>query len=246
MRQLTSLDQQFLALEDGRTHGHVSALGIYDPRTTAGHRLDVTRVRRLVGNRLHLLPTFRWRLVTVPLSLDYDYWVDDDAVDLSYHVRELALPAPGDRRQLAEQVARIVSRPLDRTHPLWELYVIEGLQDGAVALLIKMHHATVDGISGGEVMSYAARRNAQRAPASYRRKPLRRTPSRGTRAARPRSDRNAAPAVASAPRIAPNSSAPRRGADDPSASGCEVDRPHQPGRAPFARARRSGSTSRPS
>ena len=95
MRQLTSLDQQFLALEDGRTHGHVSALGIYDPRTVAGDRLDVTLVRKLVSDRLHLLPPFRWRLATVPLGLDYAYWVDDGTFDVEYHVRELALPDPG-------------------------------------------------------------------------------------------------------------------------------------------------------
>ena len=109
-------------------------------------------VRELVGDRLHLLPTFRWRLATVPLGLDRPYWIDAGSVDLEYHVRELALPSPGDNRQLAEQVARIISRPLDRSRPLWELYVIEGLEDGAVALLTKMHHAAVDGISGAEVM----------------------------------------------------------------------------------------------
>ena len=102
--------------------------------------------------RLHLLPTFRWRLVQVPLGLDHPYWVDDPSVEVDYHVRELALPSPGDDRQLAEQVARIAARPLDRSHPLWEMYVIHGLQDGAVALFTKMHHAAVDGASGAEVM----------------------------------------------------------------------------------------------
>jgi WS/DGAT/MGAT family acyltransferase len=153
MRQLTSLDAQFLALEDGRTHGHVSVLGLYDPLTISGARLDVALVRGLIRDRLHALPPLRWRLATVPLSLDHPYWVDEPAVDIEYHVRELALPAPGDRRQLAEQVARIISRPLDRSRPLWELYVIEGLDDGSVALLMKLHHAAVDGVSGAEVLS---------------------------------------------------------------------------------------------
>ena len=152
MRQLTSLDAQFLALEDDRTQGHVSALATYDPETVSGRRLDAALVRELVTERLHLLPPFRWRLAQVPLGLDHPYWVDDPGVDVDYHVRELALPSPGDDRQLAEQVARIAARPLDRSRPLWEMYVIHGLQDGAVALLTKMHHAAVDGASGAEVM----------------------------------------------------------------------------------------------
>ncbi len=153
MRQLTSLDVQFLAMEDGRTHGHVSSLALYDPETATGRVLDVVLVRQLLTERLHLLPPFRWRLARVPFDLDHPYWVDDASFDVEYHVRELALPAPGDRRQLADQVARIVSRPLDRSRPLWELYVIHGLADGSVALLTKMHHAAVDGVSGAEVMS---------------------------------------------------------------------------------------------
>ncbi len=152
MRQLTSLDAQFLALENDRTQGHVSALATYDPETVSGRRLDAALVRELVTERLHLLPPFRWRLVQVPLGLDHPYWVDDPGVDVDYHVRELALPSPGDVGQLAEQVARIAARPLDRSHPLWEMYVIHGLDDGAVALLTKMHHAAVDGASGAEVM----------------------------------------------------------------------------------------------
>ena len=102
---------------------------------------------------MHLLAPFRWRLARVPFDLDHPYWVDDGSFDVDYHVRELALPAPGDRHQLAAQVARLVSQPLDRSRPLWELYVISGLDDGSVALLTKLHHAAVDGVSGAEVMS---------------------------------------------------------------------------------------------
>ena len=153
MRQLTSLDAQFLAAEDGRIHGHVSGLATYDPETASGRKLDAALMRKLVSDRLHLLPTFRWRAVNVPLGIDHPYWVDDGEIDVDYHVRELALAPPGDDRQLAEQVARIASRPLDRSRPLWELYVIHGLADGGVALLTKLHHAAVDGVSGAEVMS---------------------------------------------------------------------------------------------
>ncbi|OBJ64642.1 WS/DGAT/MGAT family O-acyltransferase [Mycobacterium asiaticum] len=153
MRQLTSLDTQFLAMENDRVQGHVSVLGIYDAHTDSGRPLDAALVRELISRRLHLLPTFRWRLAQVPLSLDYPYWVDDGTFDIEYHVRELALPAPGSDRQLAEQVARIIGRQLDRARPLWEVYVIGGLDDCRVAVLTKMHHAAVDGVSGAEVMS---------------------------------------------------------------------------------------------
>ena len=96
MRQLTSLDAQFLALEDGRNLGHVSGLAIYDPSTAPGGVLDAARLQALVAERLHLLPPFRWRLAPVPFGLDHPYWIDDEHFDLGYHVRELALPAPGE------------------------------------------------------------------------------------------------------------------------------------------------------
>ena len=153
MRQLTSLDTQFLAVEDGNTHGHVSGLGIYDPGTAPGAILTRDSLTALVAQRIHLLPPFRWRLVEVPLGLDHPYWVDAPDVDLEFHIRELGLPAPGDDRQLAEQVGRIVARPLDRARPLWELYIIQGLADGRVGVLTKIHHAAVDGMSGAEVLS---------------------------------------------------------------------------------------------
>jgi len=152
VRQLTSLDAQFLAIEDGRNHAHVSVIGIYEPETAAGRRLDADVLRGLVQDRLHLLPPFRWRLASVPFGIDHPYWVDDRSFDPEFHIRELALPAPGDDHQLAEQVGRLHSRPLDRGRPLWEMYVIHGLESGRVAMMAKTHHAAIDGVSGAELL----------------------------------------------------------------------------------------------
>jgi diacylglycerol O-acyltransferase / wax synthase len=152
MRQLTSLDAQFLALESPRTYGHVSGLAVYDPSTAPGGRIEREDICRVVAERLHLLPPFHWRLVQVPLGLDHPYWIEDPDFDLDFHIRDHAVPPPGNDRQLAETVARIVARPLDRSRPLWELYVIHGLPDGHVALLTKIHHAVVDGVSGAEIL----------------------------------------------------------------------------------------------
>jgi WS/DGAT/MGAT family acyltransferase len=152
MRQLTSLDVQFLAGEDGRSLGHVSAVSILDPSTTATGQLTIADIHRVFAERQHLLPPLRWRLVEVPLGLDYPYWHDDPEYDLEFHLRELHLPPPGNLSQLAEQVSRIVSRPLDRSRPLWECYLIGGLEDDKVALLIKMHHSVIDGMSGAEIL----------------------------------------------------------------------------------------------
>ena len=152
MRQLTSLDAQFLALESERQTGHVGGLALLDPSTAPGGKLDAGSLRSLLEERLPLLPPFRWRLAEVPFGLDYPYWVDDPDFDLDYHVRELALPKPGSDAQLAQQVARIMSRPLDRKRPLWELYVVHGLKSGLTGMLTKIHHAVVDGISGAEIM----------------------------------------------------------------------------------------------
>jgi len=152
MRQLTSLDAQFLALETARQSGHVAGVAILDPSTAPGGALASSDVEALIAERLPLLPPLRWRLAEVPFGLDYPYWIDDPDFDLHFHVRELALPTPGSDAQLAEQVARIVSRPLDRTRPLWELYLIHGLESGNVAMLTKIHHALIDGMSGAEIM----------------------------------------------------------------------------------------------
>ena len=152
MRQLTGLDAQFLALETPRQAGHVSGLAILDPGTTQSGTLELADIQRLIEERLPLLPPFTWRLKPIPLGLDYPYWIEDPDFDLEYHVRELALPPPPSDAKLAEQVARIFSRPLDRSRPLWELYLIHGLQEGRVGLLTKIHHSVVDGMSGAEIL----------------------------------------------------------------------------------------------
>jgi diacylglycerol O-acyltransferase / wax synthase len=152
MRQLTSVDAQFLALESARQTGHVAGLAVLDPSTAPGRHVGIEDVKRLMEERLPLLPPLRWRLAEVPLGLDYPYWIDDPDFDLDFHVRELALPPPGIDRQLAEQVSRIVARPLDRARPLWELYLIHGLEGGNVGILTKIHHAVIDGMSGAEIM----------------------------------------------------------------------------------------------
>ena len=152
MRQLTSLDMQFLALESQTQTGHVGGLAILNTSTAPRGEIDCEEIRTLLRERLPLLPPFRWRLAEVPLGLDYPYWVEDEEFDLDYHVRELALPKPGSDAQLAAQVARIMSRPLDRKRPLWELYVIDGLKAGHTAVLTKIHHAVIDGMSGAEIM----------------------------------------------------------------------------------------------
>jgi diacylglycerol O-acyltransferase len=153
MRQLTSLDASFLAVESPNTFGHVAGCGVYDPSTAPASRVDHEDMCRLVSERLHLLPPFRWRLVQVPFGLDLPYWIEDPNFDIDFHVRESAVPPPGNERQVAETVARIYARPLDRAHPLWELYLIHGIQGGKVGILTKVHHSVVDGVSGNEILT---------------------------------------------------------------------------------------------
>ena len=146
MKQLSGLDASFLYMETPTTYGHVNGLAIYerpspdfDPFQAAYDRFDA-----LIGR----LEPMRRRLVEVPFHLDHPYWIDDPDFDLDFHVRHIGLAPPGGADQLAEQVARIVGRRMDRSRPLWEAYVIEGLADGRWAMLTKTHHATIDGASG--------------------------------------------------------------------------------------------------
>lgn len=152
MQQLTGVDASFLNIETPTTYGHVSSLTIFDPGDVPGGA-GYEAAKRTIAERLDRMPLFTRRLVEVPLGLDLPYWVEDPEFDLDFHVRHHAVPPPGDDHQLAETVARIVARPLDRRRPLWELYIIEGLQGGRIAWLTKIHHATIDGASGAELLT---------------------------------------------------------------------------------------------
>lgn len=152
MRQLSSLDAQFLNMESGRTYGHVGSLVLFDPSTAPGGQVSSDDLARVVAGRIDQLPPFHQRLVPVPLGLDHPYWIEDPSFDLGFHIRDTAVPPPGDDRRIAETVARIFARPLDRTRPLWEVYLIHGIAGGRVGILTKVHHAAVDGISGAEIL----------------------------------------------------------------------------------------------
>jgi WS/DGAT/MGAT family acyltransferase len=146
MKQLSGLDASFLYMETDTTYGHVNGLGIYERPSPDFD--PYTAVRERFGSMVGHVEPFRRRIVEVPFSLDHPYWVDDPTFDLDFHVRQIALARPGNEQQLADQVARIVGRRMDRNHPLWEVYVIEGLEGDRWALLTKFHHATIDGAAG--------------------------------------------------------------------------------------------------
>lgn len=150
MQRLTGLDATFLYLETPANHMHVGSVIILDPSTAPGG-YSFERARALVDNRLPLLPPFRRRLVTVPFGLHHPIWIEDPDFDLDYHLRRAALPSPGGMRELEEYAADFMGRPLDRTRPLWEMHIVEGLQGGNVAVVSKVHHAAIDGVSGAEI-----------------------------------------------------------------------------------------------
>ena len=159
MEQLGFTDAIFINLETERTPQHIGFMGIYDPSTAKG---GIVRFKDIIKNfeqRMHSLPKFRTRLVQVPGRLDRPYWVIDDSFDVEYHIRHIALPQPGDWRQLCIQVARISSRQMDLSRPLWECNVIEGLNrvegvsPGSFAVYIKVHHCMVDGDLGQRILA---------------------------------------------------------------------------------------------
>jgi diacylglycerol O-acyltransferase / wax synthase len=152
MQQLTGLDASFLALETPHSTGHVGGLSVLDP-SGAPKPLTLARLTEVMSERLPLVPVLRRKLLNVPFGLDQPYWIDDPDFDIEYHVRELALPRPGSDAQLTEQVSRLHARPLDRSRPLWELYLITGLAKRRAAVYTKIHHAAIDGVSGAELLT---------------------------------------------------------------------------------------------
>jgi diacylglycerol O-acyltransferase / wax synthase len=151
MQRLTGLDAGFLYMESPTSFMHVASLMVFDP-TDAPDGFDFAKLRNLYEARLDQAPPFRRRLVEVPLGLHHPVWIEDPDFDLNWHLRHIAVPSPGGMKELCELAGHLVAIPLDRTRPLWEVWLIEGLEDGHVAVLSKVHHAAIDGASGEELM----------------------------------------------------------------------------------------------
>jgi diacylglycerol O-acyltransferase / wax synthase len=157
VQQLSGQDASFVYLETPHTPMHIGSVGIYDPSTAPGGFVRFKDILDFVGSRLGGARSFRQRLVRLPLDMDHPYWIEDPDFDIEYHIRHIALPKPGDWRQLCIQVARLHSRPLDLSKPLWEFIIVEGLDNiedlppGCFALVAKVHHAAIDGMSGVEL-----------------------------------------------------------------------------------------------
>jgi len=152
--RLSNLDASFFALETRTTHMHVAALTIFEagPLQTEHGGVDIDLIRRFVESKLHLIPRYRQRLAHVPLER-HPVWVDDEHFNIQYHVRHTSLPRPGGDEQLEALMGRLASQQLERSKPLWEIWIVEGLEDDRFALISKTHHAMIDGISGVDLMT---------------------------------------------------------------------------------------------
>jgi diacylglycerol O-acyltransferase / wax synthase len=151
MEPLSGMDALFLYAETPEQPQHVTLTAVLDPASAPGG-VTFDQVRAHIARRLHRVPPLTRRLVTMPLGLHHPHWVGDPEIDLDHHVRRVELAAPGDDHQLAAVVAQISAVPLDRTRPLWEMWIIEGLAGDRFALVAKLHHATLDGVAGVEQM----------------------------------------------------------------------------------------------
>ena len=152
-KRLAAQDSSFVKFEDGGTHVHISAIARFERSLLVSEegRLDVERIRSQIASRLHLIPRYRQRLAYTPVQ-QHPIWVDDERFDVAYHVHHTALPAPGGEQELKDCAGRIASVPLDPKRPLWELWAVEGLEGGRFAVVAKVHHSLVDGVSGVGVM----------------------------------------------------------------------------------------------
>ncbi len=157
MQQLSGMDAAFLYFESVNAPTHIGSFAIYDQSSAPGGSVTFKGILENVRSRLHLARCFRQKLVRLPYDFDHPYWIEDPDFDIEFHVRHIALPHPGDWRQLCIQAARIHARPLDLSRPLWEMYVIEGLDNvegvpkNSFAVLTKIHHSAIDGVSGAEL-----------------------------------------------------------------------------------------------
>lgn len=152
MQRLSGLDASFLYFETRSQLLHVCGLIVLDVSgMKGGYSFDALRTE--LGRRIKGMPPFRRKLHDSLLNVDHPVWVEDDAFDVDHHLHRVGIPAPGGDRELAELCAHLASQPIDRSMPLWQMYVIEGLPDGRVAIFAKMHHSTVDGVTGANMVS---------------------------------------------------------------------------------------------
>jgi WS/DGAT/MGAT family acyltransferase len=149
--RLTGLDASFLYMETPTLHMHVAMAAVFDP-STVPDGYSFRNIRKLISDRIPQAPVFQRRLVEVPMRMGHPVWVDDPEFDIDNHLRRAALPSPGGMRELGDFAADVISRQLHRDRPLWEMWVVEGLEDGKIALVTKMHHSTIDGVSGAELL----------------------------------------------------------------------------------------------
>ena len=163
--RLSAQDSSFVLWERRETPMHVGAVAILEagPLSSADGGIDAARITRHVESRLHLLPRYRQCLAFTPIE-GYPVWVDDAHFDLGYHVRRTALPRPGTEGELKALVARILSQRLDRAKPLWEMWIVEGLDGGRFALVTKVHHCMVDGVSGMNLITLLLSRSPDEPP----------------------------------------------------------------------------------
>jgi diacylglycerol O-acyltransferase / wax synthase len=148
MDRLSPLDASFLHIENDVNHMHIGSVGIFE-----GPPPTYEELTSAVGGRLALVPRYRQKVAMVPLSLGRPVWVDDPHFNIEYHVRHTALPEPGGEPELRRLVGRVMSQRLDRGKPLWEIWMAEGLEDGRWAMVSKVHHCLVDGVSGAELLA---------------------------------------------------------------------------------------------
>ena len=169
--QLSAQDAQFLYMQSGQTLTHVMGINIYDPSTAPGGKVRFRDIVEHVRSRVHTSPVFRRKLHRLPFDLDHPYWIEDPNFDLEAHITHVRLPEPGDWRQFCIQTARHFSRPMDMSRPLWDFYIVEGLDridgiaPGSFAGLMRIHHSAIDGASAARMFVALADIDAAGQPA---------------------------------------------------------------------------------
>lgn len=171
INQLSAQDAQFLYIQSATNLTHVMAVYIYDPSTAPGGKVRFKDIIEHMRKRMAVSPMFKRKLYRLPMDIDHPYWVEDEHFDLEAHISHSRLPEPGDWRQFCIQVARHHSKPLDMNRPLWDMYVVEGLDNipgyakGSYAILTRIHHSTIDGVSGAHFFAAISDKDSKGTPA---------------------------------------------------------------------------------